>query len=297
MPSISLTHRSPVSAVARFQSADLTWERPVRGAVDGFDIKVIELDASGADSGREHPLIRTGPDDVTRTITGLTNGTSYRFQVRAVNAAGEGEFSPVSPAVTPQVSSPNAPTVNEVLPRNESVVLKWTSGGNGGSAITSWQVEVTDTSGDRVGPLRTAAARARSLSVTGLWHGPTYYFPVRAVNAVGNGRWSVPTLGVEPGRLPGAPRIGTAVGRDASAVVNWSAPVDNGGLRINEYQVRVLNAAGNQVGDLRIADGTARQKLVIGLVNGREYRFRVRAVNSRGEGVFSDRSNAVRPSS
>jgi cellulose 1,4-beta-cellobiosidase len=36
-------------------------------------------------------------------LTGLTNGTSYRFRLAAVNSAGRGEYSAASSAVTPSL--------------------------------------------------------------------------------------------------------------------------------------------------------------------------------------------------
>src|SRR4051812_5705055 len=46
----------------------------------------------------------------TQTVTGLTNGTSYRFKVAAINAIGTGSQSGLSNPVTP-VTVPNAPTI------------------------------------------------------------------------------------------------------------------------------------------------------------------------------------------
>jgi hypothetical protein len=37
----------------------------------------------------------------TQTVTGLTNGWTYRFRVQAVNAVGVGGYSKVTNAVTP----------------------------------------------------------------------------------------------------------------------------------------------------------------------------------------------------
>jgi len=37
----------------------------------------------------------------TQTVTGLTNGTTYRFRVRAYNAVGVGGYSTASNPVTP----------------------------------------------------------------------------------------------------------------------------------------------------------------------------------------------------
>lgn len=37
----------------------------------------------------------------TQTVTGLTNGTEYRFRVRAYNAYGVSDFSKVTNPVTP----------------------------------------------------------------------------------------------------------------------------------------------------------------------------------------------------
>ncbi|MDP3972474.1 MAG: fibronectin type III domain-containing protein [Candidatus Nanopelagicales bacterium] len=51
----------------------------------------------------------TNPASTTTTITGLTNGTTYVFQVAAINSAGQSPWSPSSTPVTP-AGSPAAPT-------------------------------------------------------------------------------------------------------------------------------------------------------------------------------------------
>ena len=72
----------------------------------------------------------------------LTNGTTYYYQVTAVNAVGEGARSnersatPAAPA-----TAPGAPTLNSATAGNGSVALAWSApASNGGAAITGYKV-------------------------------------------------------------------------------------------------------------------------------------------------------------
>ncbi|MBP2216350.1 peroxidase family protein [Arthrobacter sp. CAN_C5] len=90
---------------------------------------------------------------------------------------------------------------------------------------------------------------------------------------------------------PAAPVIGTATAANASATVSWTSPA---GL-VTGYNVRVVDAAGIQVGALRPAANTATSLVVTGLVNGQAYRFQVEAINAVGTGPLSALSTAVTP--
>jgi hypothetical protein len=52
----------------------------------------------------------------TATVTGLTNGTAYRFRVAAVNAVGVGAYTTASAAVTPTAGDPLFASVSLLLP-------------------------------------------------------------------------------------------------------------------------------------------------------------------------------------
>ena len=87
--------------------------------------------------------------------------------------------------------------------------------------------------------------------------------------------------------VPGAPRNLSAVGGDGQAVLSWSAPNDNGGAPITDYEYRI-----DGKGDWISIGSTETQYTVSGLKNGAEYIFQVRAVNEIGAGGASRRSTA-----
>src|SRR5215469_11585148 len=95
--------------------------------------------------------------------------------------------------------------------------------------------------------------------------------------------------------VPAAPAIGSASFGNASAMVQWTPPSDDGGSAITGYLVRVVDSAGNQVGALRPAAATATSLTVTGLTNGSSYRFQVAAANAVGTGANSALSTAVVP--
>ena len=84
----------------------LTWEPPLRDG--GTDITDYEYRNVGRD-----PWTSTGSPDTTHTVSGLVNGTTYLFEVRAVNRAGKSfasnrvEATPTAPE--PQVFSLDFP--------------------------------------------------------------------------------------------------------------------------------------------------------------------------------------------
>ena len=82
-------------------------------AVGGNGQAVLSWDAPSSDGGtaitdyeyrinRSGPWISTGSTETTHTVTGLDNGTTYVFQVRAVNRIGKGRVSNRAEA-TPEV--------------------------------------------------------------------------------------------------------------------------------------------------------------------------------------------------
>jgi len=121
----------------------------------------------------------TASTNTSHTFTGLTNGISYTFQVRAVSGAGNGAT--VSTTATP-ITTPSAPQNFIATPGNLKTALLWTApSSDGGSPITDYQVSSDN------GSSWVKASGNTSHTFTGLTNGASYTFRVRAINAVGNG--------------------------------------------------------------------------------------------------------------
>ncbi|WP_336715997.1 peroxidase family protein [Arthrobacter sp. USHLN218] len=190
--------------------------------------------------------------------------------------------------------APTAPRAVTATSANASAVVAWTA--PDGSSITGFEIRVVDADGNQVGALRTADAADGSLLVDGLTNGAAYRFQVRAVNNVGPGPYSGFSDEVVPAPVtPGTPTIGAVSGGDQQATANWTAPEDDGGSTITGFNVLVLDAGGNQVGDLRPAPAGATSLVVTDLPAGSPVRFQVAAVNAVGEGLYSDISEAATP--
>lgn len=121
----------------------------------------------------------------TSTVSGLTPGTTYYFWARGANALGWGPWSTRSQMTT--LSVPQAPSV-PMLSNNQptSVDVSWTPNGTGGSPITGFQVGYATSP---VAPVTIVSATSPK-TITGLTPGTTYYFWVRAQNAIGFSDWS-----------------------------------------------------------------------------------------------------------
>jgi titin len=132
------------------------------------------------------------------TVTGLTNGTAYKFRVAAVNAVGVGAYTAASSSVIPGIAS--APTGLTATAGNAQLSLAWTAPANtGASAITGYTVEYTP-SGGSAQTVSTGSA-GNSYTLTGLTNGTAYTARVAAVNSVGTGTYTAASSSVTPAAM------------------------------------------------------------------------------------------------
>jgi hypothetical protein len=133
----------------------------------------------------------------TQTVVGLTNGTTYRFRVQAINVNGPGSYSTVTNPVSPAVVAPGPPTVGAAVAGDGDATVSWSPPVfDGGSAVTGYVV--TPYIGYFALAPQTFSSTATTQVVTGLVNGTTYRFRVRAVNAVGVSGYSTVTIPVTP---------------------------------------------------------------------------------------------------
>ena len=108
------------TAVAGDTTATVSWTPPA-GSITGYDVAVT---VNGVASGQ---LVPADASSTSLSLTGLTNGASYSFRVRADNTAGAGSFSAASNTVVPLlvVPPPTTPVVNSHLTSAVVGVGRW----------------------------------------------------------------------------------------------------------------------------------------------------------------------------
>ena len=233
---------------------------------------------------------------LTTTITGLTTGTTYEVQVRAINDEGTGDW---SPSVNGTTTANQAPEFSENLP-TRSVVENTTETQNIGNPVTAtdsdggtltYSLEGTDAGSFSIvsdsGQLKTQSGVIYDYEVK-----DSYLVTVR----VEDGQGGSATIEVEitltdenePPHRPAAPTVTASTSNSLS--VHWTAP-DNTGPVITDYDVRYKASGGNFTNWPHT--GKSLSTTITGLITGTTYEVQVRAVNDEGTGDWSPSVNGT----
>jgi large repetitive protein len=214
------------------------------------------------------------------TVTGLTNGTTYEFQVRAVNSAGGGAWANVFATLG---TVPGAPTGLTPTAGNQQVALAWTApASDGGAAITDYVVQYRIGSGPWTS-FPDGTSTNLFATVTSLANGTEYEFQVQAVNLIGGGAFSSPAFATPTG-LPGVPQSLAAAPGNGQVTLTWAAPSYDGGSAIIDYAIQWRTTGS---GSWTLVNPAASGAIVSSLANGTSYEFQVQARNANGSGAWS----------
>ncbi|MDR3711036.1 MAG: fibronectin type III domain-containing protein [Capsulimonadaceae bacterium] len=213
-------------------------------------------------SGESATPVATGIAALTYVDTSLTDGTTYFYEVTAVDAGGESLKSNELSA-TP---TPGAPTNLIATAGNQQVLLTWTAG----AGAATYNIYRGSTSGgEGTTPYKTGVATA-SYTDTGLTDGTTYYYTVTAVNvdesAASNEAHAAPA--------PNAPAGLSATGGSLQVSLSWTASA--GAVTYNVY--RGTTSGGESATAIQTGL-TSPSYLDTGLTAATQYFYKVTAVN------------------
>ncbi len=288
----------------------LSWGVPEDNgaAISEYDVQISSSSSFPDDATTVDARVTSG---TAYTRTGLSNGTTYYARVRAVNSRGDGPWSPTASASpvappAPVQEAPDAPTgLSGETIKPQQIRWTWQIPADGTSRITGFRFQWRNLT---AGESWSTSARRQDVTVgtvlqSGLVAGNNYQARVLAINSVGAGPWSsavTATAGAAPDpapvEVPGkVPSLAGASRQPQSILWTWGIPAD-GTSRITGFDIQ-LRRTGTQSDPARYdwsastrVTGTSR--LWTGLVAGRSYDARVRAVNSNGTGAWSDIASA-----
>jgi fibronectin type 3 domain-containing protein len=268
-------------------SVTITWAAPTNNG--GAPITAYRI-YRGTSSGTETFLLGVG-SVTTYTDETTDNGTTYFFQVSAINSAGEGPRSGELSA-TP-IGVPDAPTITSVAVASGSAALAWSAPANGGSPITNYSVyRGTATGAER---FVTTVGTGTRWTDLGLVNGTTYFYKVTASNIKGEGRSSAEVSATPKGTgtVPGTPsQVGVNPNDARGAVVTWKAPNSVGSSPIIGYKVYRGTASKGETFYATVANVLAF--IDTNVRNGMTYYYQISAVNGIGEGTRSTEKSATR---
>jgi hypothetical protein len=268
-------------------TATLRWTAPIDNGGAAITDYVIQYKPS---TGSRWTVVADGTSTATSaTVTGLTNGTSYVFQVAAVNGAGQGAYSAWA-------ANARAAIWTKPLPDNgntwtyDPTTTRWVERTRDGSFYTSYREVSRDPQYVRL--------RDDSRSFTlDLYATSARWTTDRASQwySMGTGRWVEAPFLVLPSVAPAAATSLTASAGNRQVSLQWTAPSSNGGTEVIDYVVQYRTTAQSTWTTFRDGMTSATSTTVTGLTNGTGYLFRVAAVNSAGQGGFCTLQSPATP--
>ena len=184
-------------------SLTVAWAAPINtgsSAITAYDLRYIETgaaDKSDANWTVVEDVWAAGSGSLQYTLSGLTGGTEYDVQVRAVNAAGASAWSATVTGTTTSAVVPGAPTglTAAVAAGKAQVVLSWIAPTDtGGAPITGYKIEASDDGNNPWTEVYTTTGDATGYTDEGAdSNGPmfevgtTRHYRVSAINSVGTG--------------------------------------------------------------------------------------------------------------
>ena len=189
---------------------------------------------------------------------------------------------------------PGPPIMGIPTPGNQQVSVAFSPPINLGTGTPTYIVTTSSLLG---GPVPDVSGLSSPIVVTGLTNGVEYFFTVTATNSFGSTNSGVLVVAT-PSSVPATPSTPTAslpsIYGNTTASLSWTAP-DANGSPIIDYFVQFSSNGGASWTTFTDGVSTATSTTVTGLTNGTAYVFRVSAVNSNGNSVYSSASNSVIP--
>ena len=232
------------------------------------------------------PVTGNSISNVSATITGLNEGTTYHYRVKAINSIGSDEGEDMTFTTAGQ-----APEATTQLPTNITTVTATLNGlvnANHSSTYVTFEYGTTNAYGNSVtavpSPVTGNTSTAVSYDITGLQPGTMYHFRLKAVSSLGTDNGDDVTF-TTVGQRP------NAISQQASNVQVTTATL-NGTINANHLPTvysfeygpttsygSTASTASNQI------TGTANLNVsvnLVGLVGGTTYHYRVLATNQLG---------------
>uniref|UniRef100_A0A8C2A358 Myomesin-1 n=1 Tax=Cyprinus carpio TaxID=7962 RepID=A0A8C2A358_CYPCA len=301
----------------------VTWKQP---AVDGGS-PILGYFVDRCEVGMTHWFqCNDTPVKFARfPVTGLVEGRSYVFRVRAVNKAGMSHPSRVSEPVAAMDPADrtrkgtSAPWTGQIIvteeepvegvvpgrPRDLSVieatknyvVLSWKPPGDKGHEGVMYYVEKCVSGTDSWQRVNTEIpVKSPRFALFDLAEGKSYRFRVRCCNSAGVGEPSEPTEATTVGDkldIPSAPgRVVPTRNTDTSVVVSWEA--SRAAKELVGYYIESSIAGRNTWEPCNNKPVKGTRFICHGLTTEESYVFRVRAVNAAGISDFSQESEAIK---
>ncbi|XP_040907057.1 roundabout homolog 2-like isoform X2 [Toxotes jaculatrix] len=290
-------------------SISLSWEP---GPEAGSPVSSYVIEAFGQSVSNSWQTVADHVKTTEYTVKDLRPNTVYLFIIRAVNAQGLGDPSPMSEPVRTQDISPTAQGVdhrrvqkelgdvvvsmhNPVVLSSTSVQVTWTVE-NPSQFIQGYRVLYRQTSGlPSPGPWQIQdlkVASERDITLSGLKKGIVYEIKVRPYfnefQGADSESMTARTMEEAPSAPPQQVTVLTVGSHNSTSIsVSWDPPPsDQQNGIIQEYKIWCL-ANETRFHVNKSVDATIRSVVVGGLQTGVQYRVEVAAGTSAGVGVKS----------
>ena len=273
-----------LTAVAGDRAATLGWTAPddPDGLIEGWQFRWRALGPAGKTGAADWTDVPGGAAARSHWVRRLVNGWAFAFEVRAVNANGDGTPSAVVEA-TP-LAAPASPDDLRTEPFDGGVTLFWNRAAD--ATITGY--ELRQRAGAAAFGPWTALAGTDASTVTtvrrNLDNGVTYGFELRAVNAAGAGYAASATA--VPRAVPAPPAGLSATSLDRAIELSW-APADDD--NVLHWELRYRPSIGpvgsfDQFAEIPGSGPETSSHRVSGLTPGKSYSLFLRAVSAVGHG-------------